>query len=113
MSTTAKFVIKRGDLEPPISATILDASGTPVNLTGATAPTLVLRPTTGGAALRLTTGTSIVSAAAGTIKHVWQSGETTTAAEYNGEWEVTWPSSRPQTFPTEGTFTVSIEQDQG
>ena len=114
MSASAtEFVIKRGDLEPPISATIKDSTGAAVNLTGATAPPLVLKPIGGGSSLRYSTGTSVVSAAAGTIKHLWQTGETTTAGVFFGEWEVTWPSSRPQTFPTEGTFSVVIEQDQG
>lgn len=111
-SSTTEFVIKRGDLEPAISATLTDVNGSPVDLTNATSPVLILKPITGGAAQRLSTGTSIINVA-GRIKHVWQSGETTTVGAYFGEWEVTWPSSRPQTFPTEGTFSVVIEQDQG
>lgn len=112
-SSTTEFVIKRGDLEPAITATIRDATGTVVNLTGATAPTLVLKPIAGGSALRYTTGTSVLSAAGGRITHAWVSGETATAGSYFAEWEVTWPSTRVQTFPTEGTFSVVIEQDQG
>jgi len=112
-SSTSEFVIKRGDLEPPITATIKDATGAVVNLTGATSPVLILKPIAGGSAQRLSTGTTLLDATNGRIRHAWQSGETTTAGSYFAEWEVSWPTSRPQTFPTEGTFMVVVEQDQG
>lgn len=114
MSASAtEFVIKQNDLEPPIVGTVTDPLGTPINLTGATNQVLILKPIGGGAAQRLSTGTTILSAAGGRIKHAWVAGETATAGSFFAEWEVTWPSSRVQTFPTEGTFSVVIEQDQG
>ena len=106
MSTADTFIIKKGDLEPPITATLKDAAGAVVDLTGATAVTLVLA---GGTRLSST----ILDAVNGRVRHTWSGAETAVAAVKAAEWEVTWPSARPQTFPTTGTFTVTIEADQG
>jgi hypothetical protein len=73
--------------------------------------TLVLKPVDGGAAVRL--ASTILDAAGGRVRHSWVSGETAAANNYAGEWEVLWPSSRKQSFPTTGTFFVTVEADQG
>ena len=108
---TDTFTIKRDDLEPAITATLRDAAGDVVDLTSAVSVHLVLKPLGGGSAVRL--ASTILDAAGGRVRHTWVGAETATADTYAAEWEILWPSSRKQSFPTIGTFFVTIAADQG
>jgi hypothetical protein len=108
------FTIKKGDTLPVIEATLTTGpsagSQTPVNLTSATV-VLVLKPASGGSALRKTA--TIVSAPAGTVKYDWVGGDTATAVVWNAEWEVTFSGGGIQTFPNEAYFQITVADDLG
>lgn len=105
----ADFTIKRGDNFPYLNATLTDQNG-PINLTNAVSVKFIMKMTTGTAV----TGTAtIVSAAAGTVQYQWGASDTNLVGEYNAEFEITWPSTKVETVPNSGYFTVSIVPDLG
>lgn len=110
MTTTPNLTLKlkRGDTLPPLVATLTDG-GTIVDLTTATAVRVLLRRGSTVVINRNITG----AGPDGVVTMPWQAGDTATAGVLTGEIEVTWPSSRVQTFPAEHTFRVEIEPDIG
>lgn len=105
------IILKRGDLEPAPRATLRNADNSPINLTGASAVTSVIRPTAGGTAVRR--ACNVIDAANGVVSFVWQTADTATAGSFSQEWEITWPSARPQTVPNTLYNLIVVEQDLG
>ena len=106
----ANFSLKQNDTWPALNATLSDVNG-PINLTTATTVKIIIKPTGGGSAI---TGTcTIVSAAAGTVRYSWVSGDTALAGTYQGEFEITWADGKIGTVPNEGYFSLEILADLG
>lgn len=105
----ADYVIKRFDTGPAFTATILDASGAVVNLTGASVK-FVMRPMTAIAPTTNLTAT-IVSAVAGTVSYTPTATDTAIAGMYQAEFHITSSGGVLTTFPTDGYLEVQIEED--
>lgn len=103
------FQIKRGDTSPSILATLTDAGGAPVNLTGATVR-FHMRPASAPTAT-VDAAAVIVNPSAGTVRYDWQSGDTATAGWHEAEWEVTYADSAVETFPNAGAQVIRIDPD--
>lgn len=101
------YLIRSGDLEPPIDAALIAGSG-PADLTGATV--LAKARKRGAPALLFTRAPTIISAPAGTVRVEWQAGETDTPGTYLLEFEVT-RAGRKQTFPGDGPIEFRIVPD--
>ena len=104
---------KQNDLEPPAQAPLLNADGSPIDLTTATSVKFLMRPTGTSGSPKVTHAVTITDAANGIVKYAWVSGDTDTVGTFDQEWEITWPTSRPQTVPNHGYNTVVIEDDLG
>ena len=108
------FTIKQGDTLPEINATLTtgpsSGSQSAVDLTNASDVILVIKPTTGGSATRLT-GEVDGTPTDGNVKYEWQAGDTDTAGNYNAEWEITFSSGDIQTFPNDSYFSIIIAAD--
>lgn len=105
MSTVEEFFIKSGDLLPFLDATLTDANGDPVDLTGATVvfhmgPRRADPATVTGAA-------TILSAVEGTVRYAWQAGDTDEVGTFRAEFEVA-IAGKPLTFPNDKNFHVII-----
>lgn len=90
------YQIRAGDQLPPIEATLVDAAGAPINLTGSTVQ-LLYRPIAGGATI--SRACTIVDALAGSVKYQWAAGETSTPGTYLAYFSLTAPDGRTETFP--------------
>lgn len=100
------ITIKKGDTWPPAEATLLDAEGTPIDLTGASVK-FSMRPFRG--ALKIDKATcEIVSAEAGTVKYQWQASDTDTTGTFRAEFEVTFQGGGVITVPNKGDVEVEI-----
>lgn len=100
------FYIKKGDLLPAIQATLKATDGTALNLTGATvAFKMKLRE---AANPKVNAAGTVVDAATGVVKYVWQGTDTDTVGVYDAEWILTF-SGNKQTVPSNGYFRVSVE----
>jgi len=42
----------------------------------------------------------------GRMKRVWSAGDTAIVGAHRGQVVITWPSSKPQTFPIDGSFII-------
>lgn len=90
-----KFQIKRNDLDPSIAYELTPRS---VDLTGAT---VVFNMKDSMDAIKVNRGAGSIVTATGTptVKYDWASGDTDTIGTYYGEFEVTYASGKPGTFP--------------
>lgn len=100
------FYIKRGDQGPSLMATLLDANDAPINLT--TADTILFKM---GATID--SAVVIVSAAAGTVRYDWDTGDTSRAGVFKAEFEIEWNDGRKQTVPNDGYININIDKDLG
>lgn len=101
--TIPTFVV--GDTARRLRATITDANGLPVNLTGAT---VVFAWRLDGAPASSTGTALIVDAEAGIVEYAWAVGNLTAAGSYTGEFRVTFPSTSTLTAPSDGPISFVV-----
>jgi len=102
----ADFYIKQGDLLPRISSTLRDSTGAVVPLTNATVEFHMWAK--GSSLTKVSGAAQIVSEAGGTVYYQWAGNDTDTPGRYLAEWEVTFPSSLPETHPSNGYLVIDI-----
>jgi hypothetical protein len=105
---TADIVMKQGDLEPPISVSLTDSTGSVVSVVTAESVKFRMSPTSTLVEL-FSRAATIEDAASGLFSYRWQVGDTDVSGAYYGEFVVSWPAGRTQTFPTSGYITIAIE----
>jgi len=103
--------IKRNDTAPAFTATLLDSSGTPVNLSGAAARFLMRNPRT--RQIKVDAAATIVDAAAGKVRYDWAVGDTNRAAVYQVEIQITFSDSTVETFPNGSFHRLEVIKDLG
>lgn len=88
---------------------------TPVDLTQATGALFLMssRKTALKASGVMAIADQTVTANRGIATYTWQAGDTDTVGEYNAEVQVMWPVDKPQTFPANRYFTISVQKDLG
>lgn len=106
----ATYTIKKNDTYPSLSLVVKN-NGTPLNITAAASAKVIIKPTTGGAALTFTA--AITDAVNGEVTYVWQTGDTATAGVYDMEVEITWAAGGIQTFPNDSYESLEIKADLG
>jgi hypothetical protein len=104
------FVLKRGDTEPRLRATLSLPGGEAIDFTNATV-VLVLKPTSGGAALRLSCTIVSVNSWSAIVEYAWQAADTAAAAKWRGEIEVTRSNGAVLTWPRGSYFAVTVLED--
>ncbi len=106
MNTTT--VMRKGDTLPAYTATLVEGPArTPLDLTGCTVR-FHMRNTDAAAVLKINAAATIVSAAAGTVRYDWDTGDLSDVGTYHVEWQVTYPSGRILTAPTRGFDTIRV-----
>lgn len=100
------LTLKKDDLEPKYIATLRNADGTPVDLTNATTVSLIVKQQGGVKSFKA--AGSFLDRANGQVQYTWASGNTDTVGTFQMEWEVIWPTNRPETFPNNGYDTLVI-----
>ena len=53
----------------------------------------------------------VVDAAARRVRYQWAAGDTDTPGSYQAEWEVIYPSGKPQTFPLKTYHAIDVLAD--
>ena len=98
------FEIKENDTLPVLRATLVEAAGSAINLTGAT---VQFRMRTRGGSLKVDAAATVVSALAGVVEYTWLPADTDTVGTYDAEWELTYIDGS-RTVPTTGFFRVKV-----
>ena len=102
------FYIKQGDTLPIIKATLTDAAGVPIDLTGTTVRLLTAWGLSAVAAFTNPPGVD------GKIQYAWAVGNTDAPPGiYNGEFEVDWGGGAKQTVPNDSHIKIHIVEDLG
>lgn len=108
MATATK--IKRGDTGPKFRATLNDADGDPIDLTGAAA--LFMMRDVNSRAIKVAAGAmTILDAALGRVEYAWVTADTDTAGIYEAEVQVTFSDGLIETFPNDGHHRVEVVED--
>lgn len=108
----ASFTIKKNDRLPAIEAICKDSDGNPVDLTSATAAKFIMKAAASGTAKVNATAT-ITSPTAGLVRYDWAASDTDTSGTYNAEFEITFPTSLPMTFPNSEYIVINVVSDLG
>lgn len=105
-----RVALKRGDTRTAIRATLLEPSGSPANLTGASVRFLMadLR-----GQVRIDRAAEVLDATGGVVRFVPEPGDTDVAGTYRAEFEVTFSDGRKESYPNTGYITVEIIPDLG
>ena len=103
----ADITFKQHDNWPPLDAVLSDADG-PMNISGATVKLILV-----GKTVTITGNCSLVSETGGQVRYTWANGDLAVAGDYNGEFEITFPTGKIETVPNAGYFTLTIKEDLG
>jgi hypothetical protein len=108
------FYIKQNDTASFLTRDLKDAFGSPVNVTGASVVFSMRVKPAGTMKITRQDGV-IVNAGIGRVRYEWNSGDgdTNTADEYEGEFQVTYANGKIQTFPNDGHIPIVITDDVG
>jgi len=106
------FYIKSNDTSPAIQRTLKDATGTAVNLTGATVVFHMVEKNTDGSlgTTKVNTTANVVTPASGIVQYQWIAADTAVTVDtfFAAEWEVTYSDGTIETFPNSEHETVKI-----
>lgn len=102
------FNIKQNDTSPSLQATLKDASGTAIALTGASVR-FHMKALDG--TVKVNAAMAITNASGGVVQYNWQTGDTNTVGSYSVEFEVTYSDSTIETFPNNQNLTISVVRE--
>jgi hypothetical protein len=109
MALIADFTLTAGDTNPAITATLEDAAGAGVNLTGATVTFRMVPIAAGAGGTPKVNATATVTAAlTGDVAYQWLSTDTDTPGYYLARWKVVYLSGAVFSFRNDGPFLVLI-----
>lgn len=103
------FSIKQNDTGPAMLATLQDASGAAVNITGALVRFHMRQ--IGSTQVKVDAAATIVSSLDGAVRYNWLAADTDTIGSYQAEFEVTYADASIETFPNDGYIRVEIIDD--
>lgn len=104
-----EFYIKKNDTSPAMLATLQDANGNEINLTGASVRFHMRR--IGKSEIVVDDAVSIVSASNGSVRYDFSANDTGKTGTYQAEFEVTYSDASIETFPNDGYISVVILDD--
>ncbi len=109
--SVAQWVMKQGDRLPELTATLMDGSGAAINLTGLT---VIFHMRQVGATTLTVSGTcTLITPAAGAVSYPWAAGDTATAGDFQGEFEIQYSGQRVLTVPNGDSFPITIVPQLG
>lgn len=103
------FLMTKNDLLPELTATLQDADGVAVDLSGATGIEFHMVPV-GSSTPKVNATAAFVDQANGRVKYSWTGTDTDTAGEFYGEFEVAW-GAFTETFPNGEHIVVRIQEE--
>ncbi|MBA3829888.1 MAG: hypothetical protein H0X33_13190 [Taibaiella sp.] len=102
----ADYYISKNDTLPVISATLENADGSIVDLTGGTYQFLITNADTGATVIRTATLNGLGTL--GNLQYQWVAADTTVPGLYRCKWVVTFGGSAPMSFPNNDYILVQV-----
>ena len=102
------FIIKQNDTSPAIQATLKDANGSAIALTGAD---VAMHMKSVNGVLKVREEITIVDADTGVVKYDWVTGDTDTVGTYYVEFQVTYADLTIETFPNDDKAVILIKPE--
>jgi hypothetical protein len=102
------FTLKQNDTSPSIQATLKDASGSAVDLSGATVKFHVKSV---DGTLKVNQTATLVDEDNGVVKYDWQAGDTDTVGTYYAEFQVSYADLTTETFPNNDNIVILIKSE--
>ena len=102
------FRIKQNDTSPSLQATLKDAAGSVVDISGSSVR-FHMKSIDG--TLKVDEAMIIVDGTNGVVQYDWVAGDTETAGSYFVEFEVTYSDSSVETFPNNGNESVTVTKE--
>lgn len=103
------FYVKQNDTSPSMLATLQDADGNAVDITGATVRFHMRK--IGRADVVVDAAAAIVTPISGLVRYDWIADDTSEIGSYQAEFEVTYADASIETFPNDGYIRVEIIDD--
>ena len=103
------FFIKQNDTSPAIQATLSDASGTAIDLSGS--QVRFHMRAIGDTTVKVDAPAIISDADNGITYYNWQAVDTDTIGSFEGEFEVTFSGGEIETFPNNRFIQIEITDD--
>ncbi len=108
------FFIKKGDTNPKLVGTLVDEDGVVIDLTTAASVKFFMTdPGSGTNKVDGTAATILSPPTAGRVSYAWLVADVNVAADYDGEFEVTWNDASKTTFPNFRYIEIQIKADIG
>jgi predicted ArsR family transcriptional regulator len=102
------FRIKQNDTSPSLQATLKDASGSSVNITGAT---VKFHMKSLEDSIKIDAEMEITDAEGGVVQYNWSASDTDTVETYRAEFEVTYADASVETFPNNGNVSIIVSPE--
>jgi len=107
---SATFKIKRHARRPYLRLFVKDSDGNAFDFSGATGVRFQMKDEEDAA--KVTDGAAeIEDAAGGILRYKWEPGNTDTAGDFFGEFDVDYPASETLTVPLDGDLLIKIKAD--
>lgn len=97
--------VKQNDTKPDLQVTVNDDNGDAIDVSGAT---IAFHMNDSINTSKVDSAGSIVTAASGIIKYVWQTGDLDTVGIYNAEFQITFSDSSILTTPSNGYLIIVV-----
>lgn len=103
------FFIKQNDTSPALQVTLKDASGTAIDLSGATVRFHMRQ--IGAPTTKVDASATISDADNGIVYYSWNAVDTNTVGSFEAEFEVTFSGGEIESFPNNRFIQVEITDD--
>lgn len=108
----ADFTIRQNDLLSPISGVLRDPAGALVDLTQVGTTVKFQMVLASDLSIKINAAATIVAPATDArVRYDFAGTDTSTAGDYLATWEVTFPSTKKQTFPTDSDLSIKVFRD--
>lgn len=105
------YNIKQNDTSPSLSVQLLDGANQIIDLSGASAKFFM--KIAGSTTIAVNAAAVITNASQGKVEYEWSAGDTATAANYQGEFQITFINGTVETFPNNKYITIRVLPEIG